>query len=78
MAPREPRTFGWWIAALAGAPFALAVFAVAMVLGPDLAPPLDPLEQNGSAAPAAPEPATTPTTPSKEEVTFEPWELVST
>ena len=78
MAPWEPRSFGWWIAGLAGAPFAVAIFAVALVLGPDLAPPSDALEQNGSAAPASPEPATTPSKPNKEEVTFEPWELVST
>jgi hypothetical protein len=60
-------------------PFALTLFVVAMVFGPDLAPPpRAPGEENGSAAPLVPEPVAPSKTPSKEEVTYEPWELVST
>ena len=71
------------MAALAAAPFALTLFVVAMVLGPDLTPPpIDAPEENGSAAPSLPEPASPASPrkkpPSKEEVTYEPWELVST
>ena len=63
------------MAALAAAPFALTLFIVAMVLGPDLTPPpIDAPEENGSAEPGNPGKKA----PSKEEITYEPWELVST
>lgn len=66
------------MAALAAAPFALTLFVVAMVLGPDLTPPpTDPPEENGSAEPTNPA-SPGKKAPTKEEVTYEPWELVST
>lgn len=61
--------------AVAFAPFVVGAAAAAVVCGADLAPPRD-----GSVDTAAPgEPASSPTDREKtQEVTYEPWELVST
>ena len=61
--------------ALASAPFAVTLFAVAMMFGADLTP-TQTNDADRTLAPTAPEPAKAK--PSKEEVTYEPWELVST